>query len=53
MAEKLDGKRVAFVVTDGFEQVELTRPKEGLEKMGATPHREARGKKLAGQRSSA
>src|SRR6188768_349648 len=35
MAEKLDGKKVAFVVTDGFEQVELTGPKEGLEKMGA------------------
>jgi protease I len=36
MAGKLDGKKVAFVVTDGFEQVELTGPKEGLEKLGAT-----------------
>ena len=35
MAEKLNGKKVAFVVTDGFEQVELTGPKEGLEKLGA------------------
>jgi protease I len=35
MAEKLDGKKVAFVVCDGFEQVELTGPKDGLEKMGA------------------
>ena len=35
MAEKLEGKKVAFVVCDGFEQVELTGPKEGLEKMGA------------------
>lgn len=36
MAEQLKGKRVAFVVTDGFEQVELTGPKERLEEMGAT-----------------
>lgn len=36
MAGELSGKKVAFVVTDGFEQVELTGPKEGLEKMGAT-----------------
>jgi protease I len=35
MANKLEGKRVAFVVTDGFEQVELTGPKEALEKEGA------------------
>ena len=27
MAEKLEGKKVAFVVCDGFEQVELTGPK--------------------------
>lgn len=36
MAGELNGKKVAFVVTDGFEQVELTGPRERLEKMGAT-----------------
>jgi protease I len=36
MAGKLDGKKVAIVVTDGFEQVELTSPKEALEREGAT-----------------
>jgi protease I len=35
MARKLDGKKVAIVVTDGFEQVELTSPKEALEREGA------------------
>ncbi len=35
MAGKLDGKKVAIVVTDGFEQVELTSPKEALEREGA------------------
>ena len=35
MAKKLEGKRVAILVTDGFEQVELTSPKEALEKEGA------------------
>jgi protease I len=32
---KLQGKRVAFLATDGFEQVELTRPWEELKKAGA------------------
>jgi len=32
---KLDGKKVAFVATDGFEQSELTGPREILEKAGA------------------
>jgi protease I len=32
---ELKGKRIAFVVADGFEQVELTGPKERLEKAGA------------------
>jgi len=36
MGGKLDGKKVAFVVCDGFEQVELTGPKERLEQLGAT-----------------
>lgn len=36
MAASLYGKRVAILVTDGFEQVELTGPKEALENKGAT-----------------
>jgi protease I len=36
MAGPLNGKRVAMLVADGFEQVELTGPKEALEKAGAT-----------------
>ena len=28
---KLDGKKVAILVTDGFEQVEMTKPREALE----------------------
>jgi protease I len=32
---KLDGKKVAILVTDGFEQVELTKPREALEEAGA------------------
>ena len=34
MANTQQGKRVAILVTDGFEQVELTAPKEALEKAG-------------------
>jgi protease I len=33
----LDGKRVAILVTDGFEQVELTSPYEALRAAGARP----------------
>lgn len=37
MAEKpLDGLRVAILVTDDFEQAELTEPKKALEEAGAT-----------------
>jgi protease I len=36
MSSELNGKRVAIVVTDGFEQIELTSPREALEKAGAT-----------------
>ena len=36
MAEHLDGKRVALLVADGFEQIELTEPKRALEEAGAT-----------------
>ncbi|MBX3200667.1 MAG: type 1 glutamine amidotransferase [Labilithrix sp.] len=35
MGKKLEGKRVAFLVTDGFEQEELTGPKRALEDEGA------------------
>lgn len=35
MAGKLDGKRVAILATDGFEQSELTIPKQALEQEGA------------------
>lgn len=35
MSALLNGKRVAFLVTDGFEQVELTGPREALENNGA------------------
>jgi protease I len=35
MSTKLRGKKVAFLATDGFEQVELTEPKRILEEAGA------------------
>jgi protease I len=35
MAGKLDGKKVAILVTDGFEQVEMTKPREALNQVGA------------------
>ncbi|GLO28064.1 protease [Pseudomonas putida] len=35
MSAELNGKRVAFLVTDGFEQVELTGPREALQQSGA------------------
>ena len=34
--ERLNGKKVAILVADGFEQVELTEPKQALELAGAT-----------------
>jgi len=33
--DDLKGKRVAIIVTDGFEQIEMTSPREALEKAGA------------------
>lgn len=36
--KKLNGRRVAILATDGFEQVELTDPREALEEAGATTH---------------
>lgn len=35
MAQKLAGKKVAILATEGFEQVELTEPKKALEEAGA------------------
>jgi protease I len=35
MARKLEGKRVAILVADGFEQVEMTKPREALKEAGA------------------
>jgi protease I len=37
MAGKLDGKRIAFVATDGVEQVELTEPWKAVEAEGGKP----------------
>ena len=36
MTERLDGKTVAFLLTDGVEQVEFTEPWQALEQAGAT-----------------
>ena len=35
MAEKLSGKRVAILAADGFEEVELTKPRKALDDAGA------------------
>jgi protease I len=35
MADKLSGKKVAILVTDGFEQVEMTEPRRALQDAGA------------------
>ena len=35
MAHHLNGKRVAILVTDGFEQIEMTSPRQALEGAGA------------------
>lgn len=35
---KLSGKTIAIVTENGFEEVELTSPKEAMEKEGATVH---------------
>jgi deglycase len=35
MASELNGRRIAILITDGFEQIELTSPREALEKAGA------------------
>ncbi len=35
MATSLEGKRIAFLATDGFEQTELTRPWRAIQESGA------------------
>ena len=35
MEARLEGKKVAILVTDGFEQVEMTEPRKALEEAGA------------------
>lgn len=35
MAQALSGKKVAILVADGFEQVEMTKPREALQEAGA------------------
>jgi deglycase len=37
MANRLDGKKVAFLATDGVEQVELTEPWKAVESEGGKP----------------
>lgn len=38
MAESLNGKKVAILVANGFEQVEMTEPREALSGAGAETH---------------
>src|ERR1700749_4782866 len=38
MNTNLSGKRVAILVADGFEQVEMTEPRKALDEAGATTH---------------
>ncbi|MGA7932977.1 MAG: type 1 glutamine amidotransferase domain-containing protein [Kovacikia sp.] len=38
MSQELNHKKVAILVADGFEQVELTGPKQALEEAGAQTH---------------
>lgn len=38
MANELNGRKVAILATDGFEQVELTDPRRALDEAGATTH---------------
>lgn len=37
MQDRIDGKRIAFLATDGVEQVELTRPWAAVEDAGGRP----------------
>jgi len=38
MPAKIEGKRIAILATDGYEQSELTKPLEKLKEAGATVH---------------
>lgn len=38
MANELSGRKIAFLATDGVEQVELTGPWQAIKDAGATPH---------------
>ncbi len=38
MAGELQGKKIAFLATDGVEQVEYTEPRKAVEQAGATAH---------------
>ncbi|PMR72122.1 type 1 glutamine amidotransferase domain-containing protein [Billgrantia endophytica] len=44
MSQKLNGKKVAILATDGFEESELSEPRAALERFGATVHVIAPGK---------
>jgi protease I len=37
MANELQGKKIAFIATEGVEQVELTEPWKAIQQAGATP----------------
>ena len=38
MAGELQGKTIAFLATDGVEQVEYTEPRKAVEQAGGTAH---------------
>ena len=38
MSQELNNKKIAILVADGFEQVELTKPKQAFESAGAQTH---------------
>jgi protease I len=38
MANELQGMRIAFIATDGVEQIELTEPWKAVEQAGGEPH---------------
>jgi protease I len=38
MNDSLQGRKIAILATDGFEQVELTEPRKALQQAGATTH---------------
>lgn len=38
MTNELKGKKVAILIADGFEQIEMVEPKKALENAGATVH---------------